>query len=1478
MRNTIKFFRNQFFSVLFLTFVFSGLSVSALTLNEWNFASDPNGRTLSQAINVGSDGVSFTPGNEAALATDGTDALICTQDDPGANGMWINGAILDAALPATVSSGIRYLRYDFSYDMSDVNDLNNSGSAVGFAFYDDVGDEVAGVFFKYDAPVLVDSLYSESKLTDLESAGTIALIAKVDLDHQRMDVWYDLTGNVNGFSESSPTVANIAVSITSFDSLRFHCTGDIQPAGSTDQVNVDLLRTADDWASIVSAAPLALMRDNLNEWTFERDLAGTSLHQALNSGTNNPLAQFDAGFDSSISTKDYTLFCTGNEVATDGLWNNGAILNASIDSVSSGKHFLRYDVDYDFSSPDNDSGNVLGVYFTDATGNKAAGVVLGYLNDDLLGSSVPTGTTLISMTNDLPLRGTLTAIAEVDMDNNTIKVWYDFAGANVFDEALPAWTETGLTLGSLDNLTFHATGDFRPAGSGDFAAVDNIRHSATWSGIIQAPINDAAPPNLQISVISPVGMGLNGTQSVTVVISNEGGIALDVTSSLDYDGAPGDFTILSNNTPASLSFGGFLTNTYFLTGNTEGDFTFTAQAFSVETNSAPENFVLTVGAHLSYLSNVVSEVSGGVLAGRYEPGEVIDIEVFSLNDGGRTVSNIANTLSPDLSAFSAPTPAAGFYSSLQVNAVTSTTYQVTIAADASHGLHEFMVTNESGDALWEYPFELPVFSQAIPSVSPGSISLSALEGRSDTNVVTVINDGIIPLTFTITNDGIWDITYVTDSPGHSWHSAYTTIYLGGDSPETTGISEMIDFGFEFPLYGTSYSGFYVTADGVIGLSNSANAPALRNGGVALPKKTYSLIAPFWGNLRALDGEIRYSASEERVVVSFVGVDEIGGGDNLEFQTILFADGQIEFRYKEISEGSPASVTIGVQGNASNYMNLDIIPVSGMNVRLLPVADQWVGYTPFEMVRVLPGESVDVDFTIGPNSAGVWPKGGSSNNFNAVFNWSSGGSSSVAVSAQVLPSTHLSYVGYSVSEVSDGIFEGLYEPGETLDIIVTSMNDGETDISNATNTLLVDLAGFSAPIPASKVYSTIAVGAEVSTTYRVVVASDATHGTYEFGVRNEVGTLSWISEFSLDVFAKSIPEVSTDSIELRAIEGETDFETVIVRNTGTVSRTFTILDDDGWSLVSPSFSWHAAYTVIPMDGKTIGVNSQFIDFGFEFPFLGRSYSQFFVTYDGVIHFVGGAVIVPYWSALVDVEGEVRYSASEERVVVTFEGMDAGGDELVYQTILFTDGRIEFRYQTIPEDPPTDVLIGILAPAPYRTILDITPASGMNLRLAPYGDSWVGWEPRGGVTVRPGESVTVTFGMGKDRAGVWPLTGSTKNFTASFYWGDGAFSDLSVSAEVVPDSDGDGVPDYAEQIAGTDPQSANSVFSLTVQNRPADSLLSWDAPLDGLPRTYNVYYKISLTEPWILLDTVIGETEYSDTVHFNEPVIYYKMTVE
>jgi hypothetical protein len=941
--------------------------VGAAVLNEWNFYSDPAGRTLSQALNSQGAAV-FSAGGDGFLETDGNGSLSGTHEDAGSSGMWTNGAVLDASLGTIASEETQYLRFDFSYDLSSTN--NNSGTVLGFAFYDSTGGKVVGVALQYDTGSGVTPAYTVTELTEMtNTAGTVVVIARVDLVSQTLDVWYSLTGDADGFSQGAPQYST-SVTLDTFDSLRFHATGDMRPSGSADKIVVDLLRTADNWADILEDEPDVPSGKYLNEWNFERDTSGQALSDAFNSGTNSPLAQFSAGSGSTVFVTNRSLLCIGEDSGTDGVWTNGAILDAALTAATSGVHYLRYDVAYSLTNSANNSGTVLGVYFSGDSGTKAAGLVLGYDKGNLE-SSKPSGLTLtiIPGAENLALSGTLSAVAEVDLDSDTLKVWYDLSGSNTFIQASPAFT-TNLTVASVDNLRFHATGDFRPAGSDDYASVDNIRHAASWAEVTEPPQDLTAGPVLSVSVSDSLNsaMDIGETNLVTVVVTNSGGSAANVTSMLTHNGGSAAFTVVSNNAPAALAGGTALTNTYQVIALLRGSYVFTATGISDQTNSAPAQFSLAAGANLGFLTPVITEVSGGTIPGYYEPGETLNITIATTNDGARSVSNIVNTLNAGSPGFTVA-PASAGYSSLMPGAYTSTVYQVLISPAVTAGSYTFFVTNRAGSLSWTDSFSLDVFSGGIPGVSATALTIRVAAGSTASAAVMLTNAGNAALNFSVSDDGTLPAGKYTVTTQSADRLVFVPVQFNPDSIFTnwTGnLTASSPIGFTMPLGGNLYTSFAVNRYGMLTLSST--------GGVS------AVLVPFRSAVALDTNSIRFVRSTNRLAVAWANAT------GQEFQAWLHADGTVQYLYQYGSWGS-ADIRIGDQ-------TISHTPGLTANDSILLSPSQWVSYAPSNGV-VNPASSQALSFTA--NAQGQAP---GTNRFNTTVQWDAGTSNTIAVTVIV----------------------------------------------------------------------------------------------------------------------------------------------------------------------------------------------------------------------------------------------------------------------------------------------------------------------------------------------------------------------------------------------------------------------------------------------------------------------------------------------
>lgn len=222
----------------------------------------------------------------------------------------------------------------------------------------------------------------------------------------------------------------------------------------------------------------------LNEWMFEFDTAGQTL--AISTNTGSQSAIFPAGGSGFLETDgDGYLVCTRTASSSNEMWTGGAILNANVDDVSDGIHYFRYDLDYSLdsyalTSASMGSGLALGLRILDSTETNVAGFALASSNTS---TPAPPGENHTTAASGLPATGRLSAIAKVDVDAQVMTVWYDLTGQADFDENNPSVTNIAIQLSAIDQLQFQATGDFRPDGTTDYAAVDNIRTASTWDDI-----------------------------------------------------------------------------------------------------------------------------------------------------------------------------------------------------------------------------------------------------------------------------------------------------------------------------------------------------------------------------------------------------------------------------------------------------------------------------------------------------------------------------------------------------------------------------------------------------------------------------------------------------------------------------------------------------------------------------------------------------------------------------------------------------------------------------------------------------------------------------------------------------------------------------------------------------------------------------------------------------------------------------------
>ena len=178
----------------------------------------------------------------------------------------------------------------------------------------------------------------------------------------------------------------------------------------------------------------------------------------------------------------------------------------------------------------------------------------------------------------------------------------------------------------------------------------------------------------------------------------------------------------------------------------------------------------------------------------------------------------------------------------------------------------------------------------------------------------------------------------SDDSGNSWNSSDyeitfdwidiedigTTInFLNNDSANGT-----VPIGFDFPIYGQTYSQCSINANGWIGFGGDSGA--WDNSNLPTDEVPGPALFPFWDDLNPVNdqcnqycaGDVYYYASSDMFVITF---DQVAhwwtGFENsfYTFQVVMYPNGDFYFNYLNL-EGDYSSATIGMQNqNASDAL-------------------------------------------------------------------------------------------------------------------------------------------------------------------------------------------------------------------------------------------------------------------------------------------------------------------------------------------------------------------------------------------------------------------------------------------------------------------------------------------------------------------------------------------------------------------------------
>ncbi|MBL7016817.1 MAG: hypothetical protein ISR84_04590 [Kiritimatiellales bacterium] len=712
-------------------------------------------------------------------------------------------------------------------------------------------------------------------------------------------------------------------------------------------------------AVLLGGAVRAAIRD---EWSFKDDAPRTTLNGAINSGSDQ--SSFEPGGTGVLEADGEGLLQSAP--AGGGLWD-GVELDAGIAEQS--VLYLRYDLDYDLSSPYYTNGSALGVSFIDGSSGELAGLM--FVFEPEYTAAAPAGSVLTPVDLELQSAGVISAIAKVDVPAGQMTVWYRTDPTAEFVESEPAATHS-ISLSSISDLRVQASGDALPAGTDDYIAVENIRTADTWEEI--TTIVDVGPILSDRALTIRVAPG--DTASGSVELFNTGRENIPFTVSDDGTRPAGYSYESQTATPYPFGLASVYPDTVFEWQNGESvlmELGFDFQLFG----NVYERFSVDRFGRLVLLSDqgleaavVPFETSAAldpasvryrkesarlVVAWGHETGQEFQawlhadgtIEYFYelgawdgfiglVDEQGERVAFdhvpgqiLADSLLIEPEPWIVYQPAAGALSGLESR---SLIFTASPDATISTGTRQFSVFVDWEGEVEEVEVTVIVEPRQLQLVVPATFAFSGPAGSiSPDAVMSVTNSGNASLTYTLFNSGLRDAGYDLIDGLYSWTHIPETPQYELDA-EQLG-SEPVSIGFPFVFFGNVFTDLVVQVDGTMTFGNGES------------------IVPFSDDLQlGLNSSVRAfsSADATRFVVTWDYLLKPGGTDDQRFQAILYRDGRIVFNYNRLDEGwQNGEIELrGASRIPGSLVNDETTSVFEQDVYGTVSVTNWVGGTPF----------------------------------------------------------------------------------------------------------------------------------------------------------------------------------------------------------------------------------------------------------------------------------------------------------------------------------------------------------------------------------------------------------------------------------------------------------------------------------------------------------------------------------------------------
>ena len=244
--------------------------------------------------------------------------------------------------------------------------------------------------------------------------------------------------------------------------------------------------------------------------------------------------------------------------------------------------------------------------------------------------------------------------------------------------------------------------------------------------------------------------------------------------------------------------------------------------------------------------------------------------------------------------------------------------------------------------------------------------------------------------FVIANLGESDLEYSIDSEGYSWKSSdadnfsYSWVDISSESTIVNfshndyASDQVMELGFDFPFYESSYSSLIVNPNGWIGFGEDNTA--WDNSSLPDSNSPRPAIMGFWDDLNPVndsgtgEGYVYFHSNEQRAVIWFDSVQHWPTnfeGSIYDFQIVLYSTGDIKLNYRSM-EGSTNSATIGMQnasGNNGVLANYNYsLPESEYSI-LINKMPSWLEVSPLDGV-VAPQEVSEIYLDITSNGLAI----------------------------------------------------------------------------------------------------------------------------------------------------------------------------------------------------------------------------------------------------------------------------------------------------------------------------------------------------------------------------------------------------------------------------------------------------------------------------------------------------------------------------